>query len=103
MRSLAAALEAYYVDNQAYPPCAKGAQGANGFLKPNDPAYNIYTFALRPAADGKASSPYLTTPVAYISSLLSDPLALSRGASSWISSRARKFEIQNSSGLSPKK
>ncbi|MCX7045541.1 MAG: hypothetical protein NTX50_08675 [Candidatus Sumerlaeota bacterium] len=81
MRTLAFALEAYYLDYEAYPPCAKGAQGVNAFLKPDDPAYSIYTFGTWSAKDGLGSFLFLTTPVAYITSLPKDPLARSRGAS----------------------
>lgn len=81
IRSIATALEAYYVDNDAYPPCAKGDLGMNAFLLKKDaPERNIWTFrAPRVDKMGRLDAASLTTPVAYMSSMPTDPFANYKG------------------------
>lgn len=59
MRTLATAIEAYQVDNNRYPPVTSGAGATPG------PGYNIFP--------GNERVRGLTTPIAYITSLLGDP------------------------------
>lgn len=86
MRSLATALESYYVDNNSYPAQDSsnlqggGNQGLGANNLPNaTPALlNQPTFRRkRDAADPVAT---LTTPVAYITSYFTDPFAATKGA-----------------------
>jgi Tfp pilus assembly protein PilE len=63
MRSLGTALESYYEENKAYPPCARGDVGENYWLPANNPARNLHTF--QRMSEGMNT---LTTPVAHISS-----------------------------------
>jgi len=66
MRSLATALESYAVDNQKYPP----PWDLNYAQNPRDWG----TFAEIPSGPFHSRAPgYLTTPIAYITSLPSDP------------------------------
>ena len=74
-RSLATAIEAYYVDNDEYPAMTNTDEGANarpGAMGP--PArgeYNVCTFRLRNANVLNT----LTTPISYITSYFPDPFA----------------------------
>lgn len=79
MRSVGRALEAYFVDNKDYPACAKGDLGVNAFmLKKQAPERNIWTFRI---SKGEGDAMSLTTPVAFMSSMPSDPFANYRGSS----------------------
>jgi type II secretory pathway pseudopilin PulG len=74
MRSMATALEAYYVDNELYPAWASGEQGANGHLPKDSVAFKVPTFRVRTSAREKFGT--LTTPISYIGShILRDPWA----------------------------
>ncbi|MCX7044412.1 MAG: hypothetical protein NTX50_02860 [Candidatus Sumerlaeota bacterium] len=64
---LCTALEAYQLDNHAYPPHATGAQGINRHLPPTHPAYAQPTF--RATAPPNSPATALTTPVAYITAI----------------------------------
>ncbi|MCX7000069.1 MAG: hypothetical protein NT106_07225 [Candidatus Sumerlaeota bacterium] len=75
-RSLATALEAYYVDNNSYVSWATGDQGVNNFLPAGSAARARPTFR-RPSAGGPRT---LTTPLAYITQLYPDPFAPDNGA-----------------------
>ncbi|MBN1516927.1 hypothetical protein JXA32_10210 [Candidatus Sumerlaeota bacterium] len=70
MRAIATALEAYYVDNSAYPLMASGAEGENWRAKEKSGAYRICTFR---RADQFAAG--LTTPIAYLFDYPLDPAA----------------------------
>jgi hypothetical protein len=70
MRWLATALESYYVDNNVYPACARGTDGANYFAPSGNSSRNIYTFR-RPMSEDLWGT--LTTPVAYITGYPADP------------------------------
>lgn len=77
-RSLATAIEAYYVDNNTYPAAAMVGGGTN--LPSADEIVNSNggrTFALRRIGNNNLSS--LTTPIAYITSYFADPFAETRG------------------------
>ena len=78
-RSLATALEAYYVDNDEYPAMSSGADGANARPEAAGPpptgAYNMCTFRMRNADLLQT----LTTTIAYITSYFPDPFASTRG------------------------
>ena len=79
LRSISTALEAYFVDNNDYPACAKGDLGVNAFmLKKEAPERNIWTFRI---SRGEGDAMSLTTPVAFMSSMPSDPFANYRGSS----------------------
>jgi Tfp pilus assembly protein PilE len=75
-RSLATALEAYYVDNNGYVPWATGDQGVNNFLPAGSASRGRPTFR-NPSAGGPRT---LTTPLAYITQLQPDPFAPDKGA-----------------------
>lgn len=78
-RSLATAIEAYYVDNNLYPAAAMGTANANlisadtATLASGDAGR---TFALR---QGTVVLSTLTTPIAYITTYFADPFADTRG------------------------
>ncbi|MCX7044414.1 MAG: hypothetical protein NTX50_02870 [Candidatus Sumerlaeota bacterium] len=72
MRSLATALEAYYIDNNAYPPWSTGEKGENGSLKPSHESYHMPTFRTYDGENDKYAS--LSTPISYITSFPRDPL-----------------------------
>jgi len=72
MRTYATALESYYIDQKAYPPSRATTQGnVNSGLAAQDPSLNGQT---------TFSSHVLTSPVAYLSALPSDPFARAKGA-----------------------
>ena len=75
-RSLAVALEAYYVDNNSYVSWATGDQGVNNFLPAGSASRGRPTFR-RPSAGGPRT---LTTPLAYSEQLYPDPFAPDNGA-----------------------
>jgi len=75
MRSMATALESYYVDNNAYAAWAEGDLGVNSFLPQGSPARNMPTFR-RYTPGGPMT---LTTPIAYINGYLKDPFAPEQG------------------------
>jgi hypothetical protein len=75
-RSLATALESYYVDNGSYVSWATGDQGVNNFLPANSASRARPTFR-RPSAGGPRT---LTTPLAYITQLYPDSFAPDKGA-----------------------
>jgi hypothetical protein len=67
MRSMATASEAYMVDWNTYPPYAVGKGSINAMIAPNSPAALLPTWTRS-----------LTTPVAYITTYIRDPLAPGR-------------------------
>ncbi len=79
MRSLAIAVESYYVDNNAYPEGTdnpqKYPQRIGDFLGDLAPGY--YTFRTRTADGRSVGSAFagVTTPIAYIQSVPTDPFA----------------------------
>lgn len=97
LRSLATGLEAYYVDNNCYPAWTSltgsnpwtgedGLGHANAFAGREAGAASIHSFRIRTASpddpeNGAANQFHLlTTPISYISSLMPDPYADSKGA-----------------------
>lgn len=90
-RSLATAIEAYYVDNNSYPACDISTSGHFGADKTasgskitlaGDKIQQTPTFRQRgtTTADG-SSLMTLTTPVAYVTSIFADPFADSKPVS----------------------
>lgn len=80
-RSLATGIEAYYVDNNAYPTWTKtDTQSANNLgLSPTQECAKIHTF--RVWGSGELLRFHtLTTPISYITSYFRDPFADTRGA-----------------------
>ncbi len=79
-RSIALALESYYVDHKSYPAWAIGMYGVNNKLRASDPAFAMPTFMIRSANRPRLAT--LTTPVAYLSDYVSvtDPYAPTKGA-----------------------
>lgn len=80
MRTIATALEAYFVDNMQYPAWAKGNQGANSFAGPHAGAYHIHTFRVWRDDSELGTFATLTTPISYLPCYLRDPFASTRGA-----------------------
>ena len=77
LRSLATALESYFIDNNAYPVYTViTANSANADLNLSNDAQNMPTFRIRLAGDEFFG---VTTPRSYITSFLSDPFAITRG------------------------
>ena len=81
LRSLATALESYFIDNNAYPVLT--TTQANGLHRDlsnlgND-AGMLPVFRIRVAATDEFMT--LTTPLAYITSYFSDPFSITRGLS----------------------
>ena len=73
-RSLATAIEAYYVDNNEYPAAKTGADAAHGGINPvSTQALAVYTFAVKTGSAANLLT--LTTPIAYITSYPRDPFA----------------------------
>ena len=83
MRSMATALESYYVDNNSYAAWAAGDLGVNSFLPQNSPARNMPTFR-RYTTGGPMT---LTTPIAYITGYMKDPFAQGQGIYSYYSTK----------------
>jgi prepilin-type N-terminal cleavage/methylation domain-containing protein len=80
-RSLATAIEAYYVDNNSYPALAIGDGSADKSVKVTGASTQLL---LTPTFRVRRTNEYfmtLTTPVAYITSIFSDPFADTKGAS----------------------
>ena len=75
-RSLATAVEAYYVDNNEYPAMARQANGANARFTGTGCYNDMVTFRIR----NTTLLHTLTTPVSYITSLFTDPFAATKGA-----------------------
>jgi prepilin-type N-terminal cleavage/methylation domain-containing protein len=76
-RSLATAIEAYYVDNNEYPAAKTGDSAANGGVD-SASAQDVYTFAVQNGSGTAANLLTLTTPIAYITSYPADPFADAR-------------------------
>ena len=79
-RSLATAIEAYYVDNNEYPAMAVGNTGANakfGGMTPNAGYFDICTFRIKRTGEELHT---LTTPISYVTTLFTDPFASTKGA-----------------------
>ncbi|MBN1516926.1 hypothetical protein JXA32_10205 [Candidatus Sumerlaeota bacterium] len=74
-RSLATAIEAYFVDHNAYPAMASGANGENELFKSGTGAYQMCTFR---SSNGSGLCT-LTTPISYIPAYPPDPFADSKG------------------------
>ena len=100
-RSVATALESYYVDNNCYPAwAADPTMDKSGTIKYTDPVlqrYNvnyglkaaggtsntaaaIRALAITPGLWSKTSMMTITTPIAYMSSIPADPFMSTRGA-----------------------
>jgi hypothetical protein len=69
MRSIAVALEAYFIDNNGYPPHIAGDQ-PGAFAHDHPAMANVFTFRVRVAGE---FTQMLTTPLAYIDRFLPDP------------------------------
>jgi type II secretion system protein G len=86
MRTLATALEAYYIDNNDYAGSATPIAAGDGFtvnstLAANGGAWNRITFqTYRPQSNPDGMGNTLTTPIAYITSLPADPFADTKAA-----------------------
>lgn len=82
-RSLATAIESYYVDNNAYPAgdTSGGATafGCNKIPGASNAILSVPVFRVKQNLTDNLMT--LTTPVAYITSIFSDPFADTRGAS----------------------
>ncbi len=72
-RSVATALEAYYVDNRAYPLWATGNRGVNASLPPRSPERSRPTFRIHTSPSDVFHT--LTTPLAYLTRYFPDPFA----------------------------
>lgn len=79
MRSLATAIEAYYIDWNWYPPYGVGAVSVNSALAPDSPASALPSFRLE-MQEGKLRFGGLSTPVAYVTRYPPDPFAPAEGA-----------------------
>ena len=75
-RSLATAIEAYYVDNNSY-PASTGPSSDSAYAFLNDSTLTVRTFKIRNTTDNDFNT--ITTPIAYITSLFPDPFANERG------------------------
>jgi prepilin-type N-terminal cleavage/methylation domain-containing protein len=85
-RSLATALESYYIDNNSYPAVDSSKwSGTNGFgvnaglTNASALLLNMPTFRMKQHAGDRLMT--ITTPVSYITSIFIDPFAKSSGAS----------------------
>ena len=82
-RSLATAIEAYYVDNNIYPAHATGGQTYNGYIVASQGhsggAAALPSFRLNNPLNASMAFMTLTTPVAYITSYPADPFASNKG------------------------
>jgi prepilin-type N-terminal cleavage/methylation domain-containing protein len=80
MRSLATALESYFVDNNTYPPMGWDIDTTPDDLKQAlNPNCAGRTFRIRSGDDDDNRFHTLTTPVAYITSYPPDPFATTKG------------------------
>jgi prepilin-type N-terminal cleavage/methylation domain-containing protein len=80
-RSLATAVEAYYVDNNEYPAMGINNDSANGKFTGTRARDRMVTFRIRTPFGGSETFLHtLTTPVSYVTSLFSDPFASTKGA-----------------------
>lgn len=108
LRSLATAIESYYVDNNSYPSVDSSTPGASsGFGVNNQPTATV-TLKLMPTFRRKNSTATitdnlstLTTPIAYITSIFGDPFAKTKGASFSYSTPSvnLSLELQNSAWI----
>jgi prepilin-type N-terminal cleavage/methylation domain-containing protein len=77
LRSLATALESYFIDNNAYPIyTTDDTMSANAQLNLSNDAANMPTFRIRVAGDEFFT---VTTPQSYITSFFNDPFSITRG------------------------
>ena len=72
-RSIATAVEAYYVDNNEYPAAKTGNNASHGGVPTATSAQEVYTFAVKTATQNNLMT--MTTPIAYITSYPRDPFA----------------------------
>lgn len=79
MRTIAVAVDSYYVDEKAYPIWAAGQAGANSDLPYTHPSYSVPTFAVQTGSRPEIYT--LTTPVSYVASFVSDPFTRLEGSS----------------------
>jgi prepilin-type N-terminal cleavage/methylation domain-containing protein len=79
LRSLATALESYFIDNNAYPAYTTvHLEGLHGeFMNLGADAQVLPVFKVRAAAGDEFQT--LTTPISYITSYFNDPFAITRG------------------------
>lgn len=95
-RSLATAIEAYYVDNNSYPACDSSdwvtAFGANGLPTASAGLISIPTFRLKQTSTDNLST--LTTPISYITSYFTDPFASTPGAIYMYSTPSFSYAIE---------
>jgi hypothetical protein len=80
-RAMSIPIASYWLDHNAYPACVIGDGGANGFLPPESPSYQIPTFQVQNAHHGTGRLHTLTTPLSYVTTYFQDPFAPQRGAS----------------------
>ncbi len=73
-RSVATAIEAFYVDHNVYPPFATGAQSVNGDLGQDHPAFPLPTFC-RPDPSGRLKTLLGPSDYVYIKELPRDPFS----------------------------
>lgn len=78
MRTLSTGLESYFIDHKCYPAWTRGPRGANAFLPRTATNYSLPTFRIKIGPDDPLAT--LTTPVAYLTTYLSDPFAPDKGA-----------------------
>lgn len=107
LRSLAIGLEAYYVDQGAYPAWVSltgsnkwtgkdGLGHINAFSGAGTGASSIHSFRVWTASpDESAANQYflLTTPVSYVSAIMRDPFAYTRGTAYGYYSTASRYII----------
>ncbi|MBI1784936.1 prepilin-type N-terminal cleavage/methylation domain-containing protein [Candidatus Sumerlaeota bacterium] len=83
-RSLATAIESYYVDNNSYPSCdTSWWQATSGFGANNLPGSSPQLLSLVTFRQKQNNVDYLhtlTTPISYVTSLFVDPFASTHGA-----------------------
>lgn len=74
-RSIATALEAYFIDNSHYPSWGIGEEGANSDAPSDSDSYRLPTFRIWSQSWEQKTFSTLTTPVAHISNYLKDPFS----------------------------
>lgn len=96
-RSLATALESYYIDNNAYPATDSSVSGHSGINQGLNNTtgllLNMPTFRRKNNAGDQLST--LSTPIAYITTIFADPFAKTFGASFSYSTPQGAVEVQN--------
>ena len=80
-RSLATAIEEYYLDNNTYPMAEKEDHGINATFGSGAGCYDYLTLAIDWSDNEDCMIHTLTTPIGHITSIPKDPFAASKGAS----------------------